>query len=132
MPVCLSQPHCSVQIKCAAHSGAERPGSSPSLPSQVLFEMKYNGQDADVWSCGVSLYVMLTGVFPFSRPTDEVGAPPSAWHSRGIEGNRIFPLRHAKGHGICPLLRRHSHQQPRWPGHFHTMAQARGFLLSVS
>ena len=28
---------------------------------QVLFEMQYCGTDADVWSCGVALYVLLTG-----------------------------------------------------------------------
>jgi len=46
-------------------------GTPEYMAPEVLFESKYNGQDADVWSCGVSLYVLLTGVFPFSRPTDE-------------------------------------------------------------
>jgi serine/threonine-protein kinase SRK2 len=31
----------------------------------------YNGQKADIWSCGVMLYVMLYCAYPFERDEDE-------------------------------------------------------------
>jgi serine/threonine protein kinase len=32
---------------------------------------RYDGQAADVWACGVCLFIMLFGRHPYLRPSDE-------------------------------------------------------------
>ena len=47
-------------------------GTPSYMSPEIVSKKEYYGNEADIWACGVVMYVILTGLFPF-KSTDEKG-----------------------------------------------------------
>nr|AAO24574.1 At2g23030 [Arabidopsis thaliana]BAF00094.1 putative protein kinase [Arabidopsis thaliana] len=53
------------------HSNPKSTVGTPAYIAPGVFcRSEYDGKSVDVWSCGVALYVMLVGAYPFEDPKD--------------------------------------------------------------
>ena len=76
-----------------------RVGTPAYLAPEVIVSKPgtwYDGKKADIWSCGVLLYILVTGTYPFQRVRDSAMKGPqrlNAILNRILSVDYIFPER---------------------------------------
>ncbi|VVA16190.1 Hypothetical predicted protein [Prunus dulcis] len=59
--------------KSLLHSQPKSAVGTPAyIAPEVLSKSNYDGKISDVWSCGVTLYVMIVGSYPFEDPEEPI------------------------------------------------------------
>jgi serine/threonine-protein kinase SRK2 len=79
-------------------------GTPAYIAPEVLSHKAYDGKAADVWSCGVTLYVMVVGAYPFEDPSDARNFRKTI--ARIVSVNFAFPSALALSEECKDLVRR--------------------------
>lgn len=93
-----------------AHSA---PRLAKAAPVQEVLQapQQYDGKAADVWSCGVHLYIMLVGWYPFTDPRDPKNFPKTAQCIN--DGHFTYPPDLQLSDACQQLIRRMLEKDPR-------------------
>ncbi|KAI8476732.1 MAG: Snf1-like ser/thr protein kinase [Monoraphidium minutum] len=103
-------------VGCGDHDARSKAASkvgalSYTPPEAVGGKGPYDAKQADVWSCGVMLFTMLAGRYPFARPTTPEGARDAVNTSEARQCEA--PADIALSEGCGALLRRLLDPDPR-------------------
>mmetsp|Transcript_29773 Transcript_29773/g.73782 ORF Transcript_29773/g.73782 Transcript_29773/m.73782 type:complete len:362 (+) Transcript_29773:574-1659(+) len=79
-------------------------GTPAYIAPEVLSRKAYDGKSADVWSCGVTLYVMVVGAYPFEDPSDARNFRKTIQRILGVQYQ--FPAAMGLSNEVKDLIRR--------------------------
>lgn len=77
---------------------------APEVLKSPMKHRPYNGEKVDIWTCGVSLFVMLFGFYPFDDPNDgNTSKENTMYLKRILEGNVNIPTVQLRNDKATPI-----------------------------